>query len=180
MKKLRLQHYILLILSILTLSLACSAYVFMYKDAVTKAEEESLVRTESAAASKHVLQIKDMQTTYQDTVQDRAALPSFLVSADDAVPFIDAVEAIGPATGSTLSISSLSSGTDSSTSHGVVTASVSVKGDWANVMRAVEMIESMPYALTVKSLDLNASSDSSSKSPSSWSASLDVSVLSSL
>jgi type II secretory pathway pseudopilin PulG len=180
MKKLRSQHYLLLILSILALFAAVSAYVFMYNDAVKKAKEEAAMRAEMLIASDQTLGAKNTETTYKDTVINRSRLPSLLVSEADAVPFINAVEAVGPATGATISISSLSSGTDSDSSHRVVMATISIAGTWANTMLAVEMIENLPYAISVKSLNVNASLANSStpKTGSSWTAILDISVLS--
>jgi len=179
MKKLRAQHYILLFLSIATLLVAGSAYAFMYKDTIKKAEEESVVQGEATAASKQTSDAKDMQAAFEASAASRALLPSFLISTDDAVPFIDSVEAIGPATGSTVSISSLSSGADNDASYQSVSATISASGSWANIMRAVETIENMPYAISIKELDLNESSDQSKKSAPVWTATIDVSVLSS-
>jgi hypothetical protein len=181
MKKLRSQHYLLLILSFLTLFAAVVAYVFMYKDAMIKAQEEASIKAEVSAAAKHTLEAENMKIMYNDTASDRALLPSFIVSVDNAVPFIDAVEAIGPATGVTLSISSLSSGTDNASSYGVVTATISAIGNWTNVMRAIQMVENMPYAISVKNLNMDvlSSDGSSDKSASHWTAALDISVLSS-
>ncbi|MDR3557995.1 MAG: hypothetical protein P4L61_00535 [Candidatus Pacebacteria bacterium] len=179
MKKLRAQHYILLFLSIMALLVAGSAYAFMYKDTIRKAQEESMVQQEALAASKQTTESKDRQTTFETSAASRALLPSFLVSTEDAVPFIDSVEAVGPATGSVVSISSLSSGTDSGTSYQAVTATVSASGKWTNVMRAVEMIENMPYAISVKTLNLDASSAATQKSATNWTATIAISVLSS-
>ena len=172
MKKLSSQHYLLLILSILALFAAVAAYIFMYKDAVKKAEGEANVRAQVSTASEQTLEAKNMETIYKDTITNRAILPSFLVSVDNAVPFINAVEAIGPVTGATISISSLSSGMDNDSSHNVVTATISAVGAWANVMRAVQIVENMPYAISIKSLNMDVSSPN-------WTAVLDVSVLSS-
>ena len=153
----------------------------MYKDAVKKAEGEAAVRAEISTASEQTLEAKNMETIYKDTIINRAILPSFLVSVNNAVPFIDAVEAVGSTTGATVSISSLSSGKDNNTSHNVVTATISVVGAWANVMRAVQIVENMPYAISIKRLNMNAlsSNGSSVKSAPNWMAVLDVSVLSS-
>ena len=180
MKKLRSQHYLLLTLSILTFFAAISAFVFMYKDSIKKAEEEAALKEEILAASRKVVESSNIETVYKETSANRSILPSFLVSLDNAVPFIDAVEAVGPASGDEVSISSLSSGIDSSSSHQVVTASVSISGTWPNTMRAIEMIENLPYAVSVKNLSLEDSNADSStgKSPSRWTASLELSVLS--
>jgi hypothetical protein len=180
MKKLRSQHYILLIMSVLAIFAAATAYFFMYNDAMKKAQEEANVQASVKAASKHTMDVETMKTIYDETTASRAQLPAFLVSLNDAVPFIDAVEAVGPATGSTISISSLSSGTAGDSSYQVVTATISAVGTWPNTMRAVEMIEDMPYAISVKSLRLDAlsPSDSSAAGPH-WTAAMDISVLSS-
>ena len=151
----------------------------MYKAVVKKAEEESAVQSEVQAASKQALQAKDMKTEYGSTVADRALLPSFLVSQDDAVPFIDAVEAIGSSTGASITISSLSSAIGDS-SHKVVTATISMSGAWASVIRSIEIIEDIPYAISIKDLHMDAFSDSSKSSNIQWTAGLDISVLSSL
>jgi|GEM_PF-2445860 hypothetical protein len=181
MRKLRSQHYLLLTLSVLAIFAASSAYAFMYIDTVKEAQDESIVKAEAAAAAEQSLQAKNMETTYDNTVADRELLPSFLISANDAVPFIDAVEAIGPATDAKISISSLSSGTGGNSSVPVVTADISVVGSWGNVMRAIQMVENMPYAISVGSINLDVLSggNSSAKSASRWTAVIDISVLSS-
>jgi len=169
----------------MTLLLACGAYTFMYRDTVTKAQEEALVKSEVLAASEQVTEAKNMEIMYQSTTDDRGLLPSFFVSSDDAVPFIDAVEAIGPATGSTLSLSSLSDSADGGSSHSIVTAAITVSGTWPNVMRAIGMVENLPYAISIKDLYMSESQGSPAKPGSTikpaprWTASLDISVLSS-
>ena len=74
------------------------AYDFLYKDVIKKAQEAATIKAEVLAASQQTFQVKNMETTYQNSAASRALLPTFLVSVDNAVPFIDAVEAIGPAT----------------------------------------------------------------------------------
>ena len=179
MKKLRSQHYILLVVSIMAIFAAATAYFFMYNDAMKKAQEEANVQASVKAASKHTMDVENMKTIYNETAIGRAQLPAFLVSLGDAVPFIDAVEAVGPASGSTISISSLSSGTADNSSNGLVTATISAVGTWPNVLRAVEMIENMPYAISVKNLHLDVlSSSGSSAAAPRWTAAMDISVLS--
>ena len=180
MKKLKSQHYLLLILSILAVLVAVAAYIFMYKDAIKKAEAESILESDVSAASKQTVDNKNMSATYESTAASRALLPEFLVSSDDAVPFIDAVEDVGQTTGAKVSISTLSSSATSGSSNQTITATISVTGTWANVMRAVEMIENMPYAVSVKSIsiDVLSSTDQSGSVPG-WTAVLSISALSS-
>jgi len=171
----------LLILSVLAVFAAAAAYAFMYNDAMQKAREEAAVQKEVVAASKHTVDAENMKAAYGRTAADRALLPSFLVPQNDAVPFINTVEAVGPASGTKVSLSSLSSGAGPNPLYGTVTATISIVGTWANVMRAVEMIENMQYAISVKDvhLDLLSSSGPSPKSAPNWTASMDISALSS-
>jgi hypothetical protein len=182
MNKLRSQHYALLALSILAMTASVLAYAYMYKASIKKAQQALAVSSDSSVASDQSVESKKTLALYQDTAVNRNRLQSFLVSEENAVPFIDDVEAIGPASGATLSISSLSSGTDSVTSHEAVTAQISVNGTWANVIRALQMVENLPYAVSVKSISLavsaSASSASGKNSQPQWSAVDSISVLS--
>lgn len=168
-----------MLLSVVALVATISAYLFIRNDAIGKAEDEATMRAEISAVSNQTLDAKLTAATYKDTASKRAQLSSFLVSEDNAVPFIDSIEAIGPAAGANVSISSLSSAVDGA-GHPMITATVTVYGAWSNVVRAVEMVENLQYASSIKNLSMNASFGgmSSSKTTTKWTASMDISVLS--
>jgi Flp pilus assembly protein TadG len=179
MKHLKSEHYILLILAVITLAASAVAYAFMYKQSIQRAEAAASARASIEYIQEQSILTENLEKTYADSAVLRATLPTYLVSEEDAVPFINAVEAVGPASGAKLSLSSLSSGTDPASSSPVVSLSVSLRGTWQTVMSGVELLENLPYAESVQ--DLRLSSDGTGTATSTapvWTADLQLSVLS--
>jgi hypothetical protein len=182
MKKLRAQHYILVLAALLAIASSLLAYFFMYKGAVGLAEAADRARANAVLASTEAVTMQKSQEFYASTTGNRSLLPTLLVPEGNAVPFIDEVEAIGPLSGASVSLSSLSSGMDAVSSHPIVSARVSIGGTWPQVMSAVQGVEDLPYAISVTAISLGQSGDADltpKKTASHWSASLDISVLSS-
>lgn len=182
MKKLRAQHYILLLAALAAIAASSLAYFFMYKGAIGLAESADRAKANATLASTESATAQKSEELYTATAGSRARLLTLLVSEGDAVPFIDAVEAVGPLSGASVSLSSLSSGTDAASSHPTVSAEISISGTWPQAIDAIEGIESLPYALSVKGIHLSqegALDPAANKSGPHWLASLDISVLSS-
>lgn len=175
MKKLSSQHYMLAILSVAAIAVSIGAYVFMYRTAMQSAVSAAAARASVAAAKDAEREAEEQGSIYQKTAAARASLPSFLVNDNNALAFIQKVESVGKESGAAVSISSLSSGAAPGSSKQAVSAIVSMNGSWQAVMRAIGLVESLPYALSVRSVNLNSSP--AAVAPA-WSASISLSVLS--
>ena len=88
-----------------------------------------------------------------DTASDRSSLRSHVVSSDKAVDLIVAIEALGPKSGSKVTIvDPVSDQTASST--GSISLGVTSVGSWSSVIRARSLAESLPYVTTIDSVRL--------------------------
>jgi len=83
---------------------------------------------------------------------------------------------LGPQSGSTLSITSIDADPLTNAKPGTIGnahAHVSAHGSWGSVMRLLNLVEDMPYVLSVKHVKLdNGSSDK--KNLNVWNASFDL------
>ena len=165
----------LLVVSMIVLVVSVSAYILMYRAVVTDAESAAAARTATVKASADATRAKAIADAYQQTTSSRARLSTFLVNDSNVVAFIKKVESISKQSGATVSISSISSGTAGVSSKKAVIAAVSITGSWSAVMRAIGLVENMPYAIMVQSVRLGGSTVASG---SEWSASISLSVLS--
>ncbi|MDE2188804.1 MAG: hypothetical protein KGJ35_03715 [Patescibacteria group bacterium] len=178
MKKLKSQHYILLFVSILTVCVAAISYNFLYHQALSKAEAAAVAEAKVASMAATSIEEKKTAEIFATTATERSQLSDSMVSEGNAVPFIDSVEGIAAKSGATISLSSLSSGTDSASSHATVLASVTIRGSWQNALRALELLENLPYAISMQNLNLTETNSSDAKSAPQWTINVSLSVLS--
>lgn len=123
---------------------------------------------------------QSLEQAYQSTVAKWARLEGFFIPSDLLVSFIESLEALGPQTGTTVSVASVDSDiTDDSApgTTGTIHASVGVAGTWSSAMRALSLAESMPYKVTISNVRLSGSSSSGGKDgaiKSNWQLGFDI------
>jgi hypothetical protein len=117
-----------------------------------------------------------VRALHERTATDRASLSQFFIPADRVVEFIEAIEALGPQTGSTVTLSSIDDvppGQIKGSKYGLARARVEARGSWSSVMRALSLAENFPYAISVQDTRV----DSGASGGSSWKAEFTLEVL---
>ncbi len=147
------RHYILVIFALCAFVFSAIGYFFMYRTIVSQAQSSSKVITEINAENGRKQQESDLTKIYYDTITDRTRISSFFIHEDKVVDFIQKMEKIGTDSGTELDLSSISS------DGGYVKAHVSDRGSWSNLMRALVLIENLPYSLTISNVRLDSSGD---------------------
>jgi hypothetical protein len=173
-------HIPLLILAIAVTAMAGSLYAYMFyatTASVARANSASdVVALEKADQS----QEKSLMSVASTTAIDRARLASFFVPADSVVSFITALEALGPESGSAVSIASIASDSLSGKTSGTVgsaQAQINARGSWSSVMRALSLAERMPYAVSISNVRMDESGAMAGSKSRSWNLSLDIKAL---
>ena len=156
MIKLNYSHFILIIFAIAALVLSATGYVVLYRLVVSKAEGSSQALALVAVENERQLHEQEIMTAYTDSTNDRSRLSSFILSSADIVSFIEAVEKIGTDSGTVLDMTAIDQqpAVIDAGSFGYVTAHIDISGSWPNVMRALTLIENMPYSITLSNLNL--------------------------
>ena len=158
---------------------ASCLYIYLYETTSSLADSAVLAKGIVAAEKADLAQGKDVVSMYQSTSADRAKLSGYFVRSDDAVAFINAVESVGPESGATVSISSIGTGaapatSSSTTVTGSLTASISSGGSWTEAMKALALLEALPYDISIDRLSLSASPGGGTAKEPTWLLSLSI------
>lgn len=183
------KHYILLLFSFAALAISGAGYVLLYKAVVSEARESSQAIAEVALENTKRLREQELTATYADTLSDRTRLASFVISEAEIVDFIEAVEGVGADSGAQVEISAIGKGDIAKTekvSFGHIAAHLEIQGSWINVMRALILVENMPYSISMNNFNLVAMGDLAAASAPvkgaapkvrQWKMSFDIKVL---
>ena len=146
MKPTTLHHYSALGISITIFLVSIFGYIFIYysvnDQTASTAAAEKAVLTEQGTAARQ----KSIVDSLKATVDERAIIGSFVLTSDQTVPFIERVEGISKQSGATVSLVSISS--DASLVH----AHVNIQGSWTTMMRAMHLVENLPYSISMDSV----------------------------
>jgi hypothetical protein len=163
-------HIPFLILAIAVIVVAGSLYIYMFYATAASVDRANLARDVVLREKADQSQEKSLVSLASTTESDRSRLASFFVPAGDVVSFITALESLGPESGSTVSIASISSDSLSVAAH------IDAHGSWSSVMRALSLAERMPYAVSISNVRVDESGGADSKSHA-WSLSMDIKAL---
>lgn len=171
-------HTFLLIFALASTLLVAGIYAYMQYVVKVSIERAATARDIVALERANTDREEDVRALHERTIADRRVLAKFLIPEDRVVEFIESIEALGPQTGSevTLSISQVPPAVEGG--YGIARAGVQAIGSWTSVMRALSLAENLPYSVTVTGVRVDASSDGKSKSPI-WKAVFVVDVLTS-
>lgn len=164
--KINSKHYILVIFALGSVALAGFGYWHVYRIVIKQAEinSESLQAVESEKG--RTQREQDLAKTHAETLDDRARLPAFIVSEDKVVDLIESIESVASSSDSEVTLSSIA--TEKSHFKG----RIEIKGSWSNAMRALILIENLPYSISFNNLKLSHESESKK-----WSILFDMQVL---
>lgn len=170
-------HTFLLILAISVTMLVVVVYGYMYYvvrfSIVRAANARDIVSLEKANKDRE----SDVRALYDRTKNARDSLSNFFIPADRVVDFIEAIEALGPETGSkvTLSIDTVDASDSEEKKNGLARANVEAVGSWTSVMRALSLAENLPYIVSVSGAHLSLQIDANGVH--NWKASFVIEVV---
>lgn len=149
----------LLIFSISVLLFVAGLYAYMYHT-VNESLKLVLIAREVAAKEQSLLKQEDkLITIYKESEEERKRLSSLFVSDLASLSFIETIEALGPQTGSNVTLSSIDAdnldGTEAGT-LGIIKADVSAEGSWESVMRLLKLAELLPYKVNLSGVNLSS------------------------
>lgn len=172
---------VILSVSIIALILAIGSYIYMYRGTFNLVEKTTIARSVMGSSEVTRLQEKEILNLSRKTEESRKRMNDVFVPSQNAVNFIKAIESIGDNSGATVVISSIKSSapdtTVGSVKIGKVTANVNVTGSWTNVMRSLELFESLPYISEISRISLTSAGGVSTKDvEQKWQLAFDISV----
>ena len=147
----------LLLPSLGALIIAATLYGYLYWQTSASTARAVLAEGVVATEKQSQSQTKDVELEYQTTAAGRARLPGLFVPAGNAVVFIEAVEAIGPASGASVTVSSIQADPMTGAAAGTIgtiTAAVQAEGSWTAVMKTIVLAETLPYESSIDHLSL--------------------------
>jgi len=174
----KFSHIPLLIFAIAILLVVISLYGYMYGATGASVGRAltgmDFLTNEQDNASKAKL----LTNLASSTLANRNELNTFYISSDNIVSFITAIEALGPQSGSTLSITSIDADSLTNAATGTIGsahAHVTAHGSWGSVIRLLNLVEDMPYIVFVNHVRLDSVSVNQ-KSANSWNESFDLQI----
>lgn len=164
-------HTLLLALAIVTALTVAGVYAYMQYAVSASVARTALARDIVKAEEANKGHEAELRALYEESAADRARLPGFFVPSAHAVDFIEALEEIGRAAGSSISISAIEADALDKAAPGTVgsvTAAVSAQGTWAAVMKTLILAEDLPYAASVSHVRIEADLGAGSTKQSAW------------
>ncbi len=169
-------HIPLLILAIVVTLVVGALYAYMFRATSVAVMRAGDARDIVASEQSDQVQAKGLAALVASTAGDRDRLTSFFVSSDSIVSFITALEALGPQSGSALSIAAIDTDTPANAAPGAtahVHAHIDAHGPWSSVMRLLALAQRMEYAVVISHVKLTAG-ESDPKIGNIWNISFDV------
>jgi len=105
----------------------------------------------------------------QNTKEERAKLPSYFVSGEDTVEFIEFIDSLGAESEVSMNVESvkLVDGEEKDP-YADLHMSVSAQGDWDSIFRFLSLLELMPYNVDIRDVMINGNLKGERKG-SNWS-----------
>jgi len=172
----RSHHIPLLMFAVLTTAIAATLYLFMQHALASSIDSALQARAAVVEGQSQVQGEKRIADIYAATAADRQRLPAFFVPSDDAVAFIESIEALGKLAGGTVTLASIGPDATVPTIDGTagnIRAHVSAHGSWEAMMKVISLAEKLPYLSSLDNVSLDASMGASGPSRE-WNLSFDV------
>jgi hypothetical protein len=158
------QKFGLLALCVLVLTLG--AYWYLIMRLIRLNEDLVVARTTEQLAAKQAQELNAVDALARETDTERQQLLSYLMSAQDPLPFIQLVERLGVDAGVELEVGSLAE--EIAKTGGVVDPNAQpsvhvvllVKGTWENVYHCLMLLETMPYLVTIETVAIEQQTES--------------------
>ena len=175
-------HHFLITFAILVTVLVVSLYLYM-------SHSTNAMLQEVASAKEEVMDLEvdssmdtKLKKLYSGSEGDWEKLYSAFVPEDNVVPFIEALEALGPRTGGEVTVASIDSSSGEAGSlavNGYVNAKVTVCGSWGEVIKILELVENVQYKVMISNVRVDLAGEKG-KSDVEWVMSFDIRAVKSI
>ena len=165
--KIGTKHYFLICLAIISILVSSFGYWFVYDAVIKQAENYSESSKEEQIEKDNSQKAQELVKIHTDTKDDRAKLPTFAVSEDKVVDFIESVESIGAFTSTKVELSSINN------ENSFLKAHVQASGNWSDLLNSLVMIENIPYSVSLNNVQFTSFPDKKGQ----WNMSLDIQAL---
>ena len=150
----------LLIFALTTTVFVSALYGYMYYVVEASVRDALAAREQASQREQFLAQEKEISAAYEATAVDRARLPTFFVSDNATISFIETVETLGDKVGSTVTLSGINADNLDTTEPGTIgtiKVNVDVRGSWSAVMRTLGLAEVLPYRVSIQRVRLDSS-----------------------
>lgn len=168
--KINSRHYILIIFALASMVVSIYGYFFVYKETVKQAENYIHTSKELEDEDNKERGEKELIRIYDSSKESRTKLMSFLVNENKVVDFIETVEGVGDDSGTKIELSAINKDTEK------IKARVDAKGSWTGIMRALVLLENLPFSATIRNVRIDTLNDLG-KGAHAWNLSLEIEVL---
>lgn len=149
------KHYILLLIGLGSAIFASIGYWYVYNSIVVNAKNKIMVLNEIETNNKNRENENALIEIGKKSEIERKNLPSYFITEDKILDFIDSVEDIERISSTTMNLSSISK--DESSDH--IKVNVEIKGEWSNVRRGLSLLENLPYSINIDNMNLSNTSE---------------------
>ena len=174
-------HIPLLIFAFIIMIFLAALYGYIHYRTGELLIEAADMRDQASVSQLSVGREADVIKLYESNSDDWARLPTFFVSANEPLSFIETLENLGKMASSTVAISSINTtpGTSkTSVKSGSVSAHIEAEGSWQAVVRTLKFAEVMPFEVTIDHVRFDALAPTSASSTKhNWHLSFDVKAL---
>jgi Tfp pilus assembly protein PilO len=176
------QRTLVVIITAILFMVSVGIYYYLYTGREALIEKTQSSRRLAKSAESTRSQGKEIMSVYENTKEMRSGLSSFFVPTDNAVTIIQSIEAVGTHSGATVSLSSIKSTPPTKNGEiktGKITVAVSVTGSWSDVMKALQLFETLPFHIVIEKINLNSAGTSGigNEIVKRWQLGFDLSVL---
>ncbi len=133
------------------------AYGYLFFAAESKNKETAALYGASNERNSSKEKIQGLLRALEDTEKEREKLSEYFAAKTSAVAFIEQIEKLGKNAGVDLSVSSVS---DGAKGGGAIELAFSATGSFSDMYRLIALIESIPYKVMLKKVDIQRMNDS--------------------
>lgn len=131
-------------------------YGYLFFVITDKNKETAALYLTSHQQSSDKEKIQGLARMLKESENDRKKLSEYFVTKTNAVAFIEQIEKIGKDVGVGLTVNSVS---DAAKDKGSIELSFSATGSFPDMYRLIALVESMPYKVTLKKMDMQRAGD---------------------
>jgi hypothetical protein len=163
-------------------------YWFSYSSIESQTIRTSEILQQIAEEQSRSTHQKNLSKLLDGVRGSQAQLTNFFVPSDRVVEFIEQIESLEKLSGATVSLQSITAENIADAATGTVghvDASVSVVGNWASVMKALQLAERLPYSIAISGVNISsagivdaASAPKSARGTQLWRMTFGIQVLS--
>ncbi|MES3032240.1 MAG: hypothetical protein V4699_03305 [Patescibacteria group bacterium] len=167
-----------LFLSIMFFIVSLSAFLFLHKTINNSNAESQSKETEWKSEALRRDAIKALDNSIKMIEGDRMQLETHFAQSSNAVPFLDAIEALAPKVGAKTQVTSVDIAKDGS----ALVVGMTASGTFSSLYKFLTLLENSPYELEFMTVDMHRQSSgevvSKGVRASGWSVTLKMKLLS--